>query len=145
MKYWLLWEVSIPLLIMGSFWPVRRYIVGSPHAFEEAFCNGDLFLFASLLLLGVAIDVKLSERTWKAQGMEGDLSFTREVSRALAFLSILGYGAVRYHQMFSEEVIDLSIRNAYALAGWSIVLLAVGQGVYALAKAAQFRQEKEIL
>lgn len=143
MRYWFLWEVALPVSVIGSFWPFERFIGQSAQPFQDAFCQGDLLLFSALLLMGVAMHVKMKEILWRRSGLEVDLGFTRDVTRYLALLSIFLYGAIRVHLMNSHGAVGLDLMTGYACAGWSAVVLAIGQGVYAMARSEQCWQKAQ--
>lgn len=143
-KYWLLWQVAVPLGFLGLFCPVHAVVLQDQFWFERAFGDGDLLFFSALLLMGVAVQVKIYDLD---RGRLGEaLSFEREVARAGAFFAIFVYGAVRYHLVLTGAEIPMGLRWNYAILGCSSVFFSVGFGLYSLAKAEDahiLRQEEQ--
>jgi len=53
---WLLWEYSVTMSILLVMWPLGRVWVNRPDAFYEALADGDIILFAGLLMMGVYVE-----------------------------------------------------------------------------------------
>lgn len=135
LKYWFLWEVVMPLLLLGLFYPAHYFVLNSGDPFSEAFGRGDLLLFGGLLLTSVTVQIKLREMEWQRMGGTASLGFLRDSARVVAIVFIFVYGAVRFHCLFVGENLDSALEQGYAGLGWAVAVLAIAIGCYGLIKA----------
>lgn len=56
LRNWFLWKVLFPLTLLGIVYPINMFVLSLPHPYESAFAQGELLVFAALILLEAVVE-----------------------------------------------------------------------------------------
>ena len=86
LREWLLWKVFLPFGFIAAMWPIG-WLWYRDHAYERAFAHGEFFIFAAIVFLEIALELKHSI------GADGDDLWV-DVARIIAIFIIFFYGFI---------------------------------------------------
>lgn len=83
MREWLMWKVLLPFAFMFLMWPIYAIFAKNHDAFAKAFAHGEFLIFAALVLIEVALELRNGP---SASSSEGRADFARFGAFFLIFL-----------------------------------------------------------
>lgn len=95
LREWLMWKVLLPFGFIAAMWPIG-WLWHRNHAYERAFAHGEFFIFAAIVFLEVALELKHSIAN-------GDDDFWVDAARIVAIFIIFFYGFIHLAAARAEE------------------------------------------
>lgn len=97
LQKWLLWEFGATLAVIIVMWPLGRWLSFRNDAFYAAIANGDLLLFAALLLIGVYAEyAALSASNSSARS---SLAWISSICHLTGVVGLVAYGGIKVFLM----------------------------------------------
>ena len=92
---WICWQAVVPLLVIGASFLIARCVVRVDCALEKSFSGGDLFLFASMLLMAVFVELSHVMQTEDCLKEDTELDARSRRALVLAFLTLFAYAVIK--------------------------------------------------
>lgn len=94
---WLVWKVTLPLIIFVVIWLAYKWVCKMDHPFERAFAHGDLLIFSALVLI---------EAVTEGEHQHGQSNFKRvglQLAKVVAISFIMIFGFIKYDVIINER------------------------------------------
>jgi hypothetical protein len=120
-KLWLFIEALLPLCFMIIWWPMAKYMMSIPNAYEQIFSSGDLLPFCSLMLLGFFTSIFRN-----SQDNSGRLETLGLMSLVLGIVLLLLYGSMKTLSLLLENgKLPTGIVNKITFSNFSMACLVL--------------------
>lgn len=140
---WLGAEMFLPAFFVVMLWPVTKYLLELPHAYERALAGADLVPVASILLITAAVDGLFGEITRAKRSTFLMVLCILALVASLVMLS--GYGFIKAEYMrYDFPKKGEAVREIIGICADISMAVFLTSGVYStLIKAVGIYQEYE--
>src|ERR1043165_950817 len=96
---WCIWKALLPGMLLALLWPIYSFVLKLPHPFQRAFANGDLLIFAALIMVEASLEGEHIEN------QSGTFRFLTNLARLFAVLLIFAFAFVKYDVILQEAAL----------------------------------------
>lgn len=104
-----LWKCLVPLIAVIIIWPVGAFIVNTDHSFQKVFSDGDLLIFASLLLIGIFIEFKKIQLSQENLLYDNELDKDANIALVFAIIFLIIFGAIKVDILTNDYIIEANV------------------------------------